>query len=101
MKTWGKKAVTLCIVLAGTSSYTWGCPKGWVETDVPGVCQESDTSSSVKPSDEKPPEDKMPSWQRADVKVIDAPSMTASDEKADRERAEAEADGKRKAGVKS
>jgi len=54
----------------------------------------------VKPSDEKPPTDKMPSYQREGVTVVDAPNMAFEDSKADAEKRQAEADGKQMAGIK-
>ena len=64
------KWLVVAMLMAGTSAYA--CKDGWVASDVPGVCQESDLTNAVKPSDEKPPEDKMPSWQRPGVVVVDA-----------------------------
>lgn len=58
------------------------------------------TAPAVQPSDEKPPTDKMPSYQREGITVIDAPSTTASDAKADQDKADADAQGKESAGLK-
>lgn len=54
----------------------------------------------VKPSDEKLPEGKMPSYQREDVKIVDAPSMVDEDNKNDLDKRLAEAQGKQAAGIK-
>jgi hypothetical protein len=51
-------------------------------------------------SDEKPPSDKMPSYQREGITVIDAPNMAAEDTKADQEKIQADAQGKKSAGIK-
>lgn len=107
MTNWGKKAGLLwkasivVVGMIGGASMSVACQKGYVETDVPGVCMESPEMANPWVSDEKPPADKMPSWQRENIKVIDAPSMTAQDEREDRERAEADKDGKKKAGIRS
>lgn len=58
---------------------------------------EPETATPVKPSDEKPPSDKMPSYQREGVHVIDAPSMSDQDAKFDQEKRDAEAQGKKAA----
>lgn len=53
-----------------------------------------------KPSDEKPPTDKMPSWQREGIHA-DMPNSTAgADDISDRQKADAIIEGKKKAGVK-
>jgi hypothetical protein len=78
------------------------CKKGFVPTDVPGVCQEG-FSSQTNPawvSDEKPPSDKMPSYQREGIKVIDVPSTMHDDAMADQEKRDAEDQGKKAAGIK-
>jgi hypothetical protein len=78
------------------------CQKGYKQTDVAGVCVEinQDEVNPTWRSDEKPPSDKMPSYQREGVTVVDAPSMAASDAQADLDRINAIRDGKRAAGIK-
>lgn len=77
------------------------CRAGFKPTDVEGVCVEinQDEVSATWRSDEKPPSDKMPSYQREGITVVDCPSMAASDERADQERAAADREGKEAAGV--
>lgn len=77
------------------------CPTGMSEWNKECVVDiQPEIAPSVKPSDEKPPDDKMPSYQRADVKVIDVPSTATDDIKLDQEKAAADAEGKRAAGIK-
>lgn len=80
----------------------WACKSGYVPTDVPGVCQEgffTKTDPAIV-SDEKPPTDKMPSWQREGVIVVDRPRMAAQDEEDDLKKAAADKEGKKRAGLK-
>ena len=68
-----------------------------------GECQadiQPEIATPVQPSDEKPPTDKMPSYQREGVTVVDAPNMAFEDSKADAEKRQADADGKQLAGIK-
>lgn len=58
------------------------------------------TAEPVKPSDEKPPEDKMPSYQREGIQIINAPNMAEEDAKADAEKRSADEQGKQSAGIK-
>jgi len=78
------------------------CQVGYVPSDTPGVCVErpNEATNPAWVSDEKPPEDKMPSYQREGVTVVDAPSMADQDAKADREKIEADQQGKKSAGIK-
>lgn len=75
---------------AGTTPYKDTC----VYDLVPNI------APSVLPSDEKPPSDKMPSYQREGVVIVDAPNMAEQDAKADREKLEADAEGKKRARIK-
>lgn len=78
------------------------CKPGYKSTDVPGVCVEinqTETNPSWV-SNEKPPKDKMPSWQREGITVIDAPAMTTADEKEDLDKLNADKEGKRAAGLR-
>lgn len=54
----------------------------------------------VQPSDEKPPSDKMPSYQREGISVVTAPNTATEDEKADAEKRTADAEGKKAAGIR-
>lgn len=90
-------AVLLVTPIAGMA-----CPKGSVEWH--GDCAvdiQPEIAKPVVPSDEKPPSDKMPSYQREDVKLVDAPNMRDEDAKADLDRAEADKEGRQRAGIKS
>ena len=59
----------------------------------------SQVALPVQPSDEKPPKTGMPSWQAADAHIVDAPNMMFQDEQQDRERINADADGRQAAGI--
>lgn len=77
------------------------CPKGSYEYQ--GECVldlKPITADPVKPSDELPPSDKMPSWQREGVHLIDAPNMAQDDAKQDQEKLEADRQGKKAAGIR-
>lgn len=58
-----------------------------------------ETAPVVKPSDEKPPSDKMPSYQREGVSIVDAPNMAFLDSKADQDKRDAEIQGKKAANI--
>lgn len=92
-----KSVIAVMLLCAGIADAK--CREGYVPTDVDGVCQASEVTNAVQPSDEKPPTDKMPSWQREGVVVVEAPNMAAEDERQDREKREAERSGKAAAGV--
>lgn len=89
----------ILILMLQTAAFA-SCKDGYVPTDVEGVCQASDVTNAVKPSDELPPSDKMPSWQREGVTVVDAPNLEAQDRKDDDEKVAADKEGKSKAGLK-
>lgn len=77
------------------------CPTGqseWQDGCVVDI--QPEIAKPVEPSDEKPPADKMPSWQREGVTIVNAPSMTDEDTKADQENREANAQGMQRAGIK-
>lgn len=80
----------------------WSCQQGYVPSDTPGVCVEKpiDTTNPTWVSDEKPPSDKMPSYQREGVTVINAPNMADEDAKSDRDKIDANAEGRKSAGLK-
>lgn len=73
------KWIALMVLLPGIGFAE--CREGYSPTDVAGVCQEG-LSTETDPalvSDEQPPEEKMPSWQREGVTVIEAPSVIDQD----------------------
>jgi hypothetical protein len=52
------------------------CKEGFVPSDTPGVCIEKAVDKPMNPawvSDEKPPKDKMPSYEREGVHAVNAP----------------------------
>lgn len=76
------------------------CPKGqseWQNGCVVDIAPE--IAAPVKPSDEKPPEDKMPSWQREGIVQINCPSKSDQDTDDDKAKLEADAQGKKAAGI--
>ncbi len=92
----------LIVLLAVPAIAGASCQEGFVPTDVPGVCQEG-SGNKTNPawvSDEKPPSDKMPSYQREGVNVVEVPNMAMEDAKADMEKADADAQGKKAAGIR-
>lgn len=92
------KILALVLLLPGVSL---ACGKN--EYEYNGECVvdiKPITAAAVVPSDEKPPTDKMPSYQRADVHVVEAPSTMAEDARLDQEKFNAERDGKAAAGIK-
>lgn len=93
---------SLAAAVLAVSPAVNACQVGFIPSDTPGVCVEK-TGGETNPnwvSDEKPPEGRMPSWQRGDVKIVDAPNMALSDEKADQDKANANKEGRRKAGIR-
>lgn len=76
------------------------CPKN--STPYQDTCVydiQPEIAKPVQPSEEKPPTDKMPSYQREGVNVIMAQSMTMDDEKLDKEKTDAIREGKKAAGI--
>lgn len=52
------------------------CQKGYIPSDTPGVCVEAPALPVENPawvSDEKPPSDKMPSYEREGIKILNVP----------------------------
>lgn len=93
------KLIALLLLLPVTAG---ACPSG--TEPFKGVCVDSNAqpylADPVQPSDEKPPSDKMPSYQREGVTPVTRPNTLDEDIKLDREKAEADAEGKRAAGIK-
>lgn len=90
--------VVLPFLLAWDS---FGCPAG--STEYEGVCaanlQAEKVVQTFVPSDEKPPSDKMPSYQREGVHADMPESTGCQDAKADSDKAQADGAGKRAAGL--
>ena|SRR5579864_3217945 len=92
----------LCLLMA--IAFCLACPKG-SESWKDGVCvvdiqpEYAPAPESHWISDEKPPRDKMPSYERPGIKVIDVPNLTV--EQADEMAQEKQADfvGKKNAGI--
>ena len=90
----------LLVLLLSAPAFAVTCEKGCYEyrdecaCDIPVI-----TAPPVQPSDEKPPEGKMPSWQREGIQVMDAKNMAYEDAKADDEKREADEQGKKAAGI--
>lgn len=90
----------IAILLLAAPSFA--CKEGYVPTDVEGVCM-AQPVQKTNPDwivDEKVPEDKMPSWQREGVFIVNAPDLTAQDIKEDQEKASADKAGRKAAGLK-
>jgi len=85
-----------------TVSIAGSCKPGYVPSDTPGVCLEKPVTATNPEwvSEEKPPSDKMPSYQREGITVINAPNMADEDAKSDRDRSDATAEGRKSAGLK-
>lgn len=93
----------LLVVLAvlPVSAEALNCGKGSYEYR--GGCVldiQPNIAPPVQPSEELPPSDKMPSYQREGVKLVDAPSTAAEDERMDQEKIEATKQGKKAAGIR-
>ncbi len=81
--------------------YVMACPKGSYEYR--GSCEydiRPEIAQPVQPSAEKPPSEKMPSWQRAGVVIATVSSMADVDNKLDQDKRDAETDGKKAAGLR-
>ena len=66
----------LSLLLLSVPATAVNCPKG--STEYGGVCASDQTPEggpSAKPSDEKPPQDKMPSYEREGIKAATPPSL--------------------------
>ncbi len=90
------------IVLLSASSAV-ACPKGqsvWQDGCVVDI--QPEIAKPVQPSDEVPPTDKMPSWQREGITIVPAASSTTADDdaNADKAKRDADAQGRKAAGIK-
>ena len=81
------------------SSVVLGCPAGTHPDG--GACAYETASDlpSVKPLDEKPPTDKMPSYQREGIHAEMPQSLIAQDQKQDQDKMNADFVGKKSAGI--
>jgi len=91
-------SIAILIAVLGVT----GCPTGTVEYR--GDCYadpkaETDNIPSVKPSDERPPSEKLPSYQRPGIHADEPQSLSAQDAKEDEQRHQADAEGKAAAGA--
>ncbi len=99
MKNW-----KLLIVILLTSPVVLACEKGCVEyqgncaCDAPANKAETVTDASVI-SDEKPPQDKMPSYQREGIHADMPTSTAAQDAIVDAQKLQANGEGKKAAGI--
>lgn len=92
------------IAVALLASNAIACGTGCYEYNGACACDQTPSISGnvyVKPSDEKPPKSGMPSWQDPGVKADLPQNLIYQDAKLDREKSEADAEGKRAAGISS
>jgi hypothetical protein len=75
------------------------CREGFTPSDTPGVCVEKsvEVTNPAWVSDERPPQS---GWNPDRSNAVSAPELTAQDIKADQEKAQANRDGKKAAGIK-
>lgn len=99
-----KHEMGIVIVIMGLAGSAVACPKGTVEYE--GVCADlpSPEESTLAPavgvvSDEKPPQHPEPAYQRGEVTADMPESQVAEDTKMDQEKAAADAEGKKAAGL--
>jgi hypothetical protein len=89
-------------ILLFISSIAMACDKGCTEYEGNCACDQKpiiDNTPEAKPSDEKPPSDKMPSYQREGIHADMPQSKITEDAKWDAENAKADAAGKKAAGL--
>lgn len=91
---------TIVVILA-LSSLAFACPEGTIPYE--GNCAADlvpeKAVQTIKASDEKPPAEKMPSYQREGIHAEMPSSEAAKDVLADEEKAKAETEGKAHAGL--
>lgn len=92
------KLIALLLLLPGLAV---ACDKGCEKFKDTCVCNDATPyfGNPVQPSDEKPPSDKMPSWQREGFKVVGATNTLTSDENADKTKTQADREGKHAAQI--
>ncbi len=95
-----KVILVVAAIVAFAIAVVFGCPSGcspYKDTcacDIPPI-----KAVPVEPSNEKPPQEKMPSYERPGVTVLDAPALASDEEKAEREKRAADRAGKKAAGL--
>jgi hypothetical protein len=93
-------AWVLALLISGNVYGAEKCKAGYVPSDTEGVCVEKpvEVTNPAWVSDEKPPTEKHLDDYRPDT--VNAPNMRDDDEKADKEKADADAEGRKSAGIK-
>jgi len=99
-----KTVITVAVVVV-VQSFAVGCPKDCYEYQGACACDAMPEKALTTPpsgavSSEKPPQDKLPSYERANVKADMPQSLIAQDAKADQARSQADTQGKVAAGLK-
>ena len=78
----------------------YACPSGCIPYHEVCACdQKPEEAKAVKPDDAKPHEKGSPAYESGEVNIISAPSLTQSDEKLDQDKRNADAEGKKAAGL--
>ena len=94
------KIIIILLVLAAVNVAAVECSTGTMKyQDVCVAELVPESAPAVKPSDEKPPKDKMPSYEREGVKAATPPSLAVQDSNQDQQRIEADHAGKKAAGL--
>jgi len=93
-----------CALLFFVAVLLLACPTGCSQYEGNCACDEKTITATVtvQPgvvSDEKPPRHPQPAYERGDVTVDTPPSLAGQDEKQDREKANANFEGKKAAGL--
>lgn len=95
---------TMILLLLASSVWAVQCEKGCSEWE--GVCAcDAPKASSSEPeqnyaSDEKPSKHPEPAYQRGEVNIVNVPNTAEEDIKIDQEKAKADAEGRKAAGLK-
>lgn len=91
----------LILLLLLTPALAAACDKGCEKFKDTCVCQDATPyfGTPVQPSDEKVPDDKMPSYQREGMVLATVENTMTRDENADKAKAQADRDGKHAAGI--
>lgn len=93
---------TLSIILL-LASIGWACDEGCTEWKDSCACEAKKGSAPEETnyaSDEEPPKHPQPEWERGLVNVIRVPELSAQDHAYDQEKAKADLEGKKAAGIK-
>ena len=95
---------TLIVILFASSVAFAACPKNQIEYE--GTCADLPAPSEqalapmIPTSTEKPPSDKMPSYEREGINAVNPPSLAAKDMETDRNNRCADLKGKKSAKLK-